>query len=234
MQNEIQLREVVLKRENTLLKNVYSIMAVGLLLTAFISYFTSRSSFMLNLIFSNPIIPIVLIVAQFGLVLSLSARIAKLERNTALTLFLVYSALNGLSLSSIFIVYAQTTIYKAFFSAAFMFVGVSLYASVTKRNIAAWSRYLMMGLFGLLGASLLNIFFHSSAMDFMISIFGVVLFLGLTIYDTKKILSMNNEYGSVMNEDELVKIAVLGALNLYLDFINIFMYLLRIFARADD
>ena len=233
MQNEILIVNQA-ERDNVLLKNVYSNMAVGLILTALVSYFTSKSAMVMNLLFTNPIMLIVLFVAQIGLVITLSAKIRTLEKNTALGLFLAYSVLNGLTLSSIFVVFTSAVIYKAFFSAAIMFVGASLYSINTKRNISAMGRYLSMGLFGLIGASFLNIFFYSSLMDFGISIFGVVLFMGLTIFDTKKIHEMSYEYGSVMTAEELSKIGVMGALTLYLDFINIFLYLLRIFARSND
>ena len=117
-----------------------------------------------------------------------------------------------------------------------MFLGASFYAFVTKRNVASWGSYLMMGLWGMLAALVINMFFPgSSTMTLIISVVGVVLFLGLTIYDTAKVKSINDTYGSEMNQDEFVKIGIIGALNLYLDFLNIFMYLLRIFgAQSRD
>ena len=113
-----------------------------------------------------------------------------------------------------------------------MFCLLTVYANVTKRNIASWSTYLMMGLFGIIIASTINLFFGFKSVDLLISILGIIIFMGLTIYDTKRVVDMNNEYGSQMTEDEFTKIGIIGALNLYLDFLNIFLYLLRLFASS--
>ena len=146
--------------------------------------------------------------------------------------FFAYSILTGVTLSSVFLVYTGASIAKAFVTTCLMFGGLTVYAGVTKRNIASWGTYLMMGLWGIIIAGAINMFFGFRSVDLLISVLGVVVFLGLTVYDTKRVLDMNREYGSEMTEDEYVKLGVIGALNLYLDFLNIFLYLLRLFSSS--
>lgn len=221
------------RRENALLKNVYLWMSLGLIITAIVSYAVSQNNALLRLIYSNSIMLLFLVFAQFGLVFYLTARLKEMKANTAIGLFLGYSVVTGITLSSVFMIYAGALISQAFLTAALMFVGASFYAFVTKRNVASWSHYLMMGLWGLIVATLINAFFPGSTrMTMIISLVGVVLFLGLTVYDTAKIKAMNDAYGSEMNQDEFVKIGIIEALSLYLDFLNLFLYLLRIFGLS--
>lgn len=222
----------VTQRENRLLRNVYGYMTAGLAVTALVSFLTCSSPSLLRFFLGNPVAALVVFIAQIGLVIFLSSRIEQMKRSSAIIAFFGYSALMGISLSSIFIVYTGTVIYQAFFTAALMFLGVSVWGSFTKCNLRAWSSYLVMGLWGLIIASLLNIFFGSSTMDFLISLVGVVLFLGLTAFDTRKVVEMNREYGSEMTADEFTKLGIISALNLYLDFLNIFMYLLRLYSHS--
>ncbi len=221
------------QRENSLIRNVYLFMSLGLLLTAAVAYLASNSMTVVRFFLLNPVGSIVLVVAQLAVVFFLSARIERLSTSAATLCFFGYSALTGISLSAIFIAYAQITIWKAFLTTALMFVGMTVYASVSKRNIASWSRYLMMGLWGLIIASLLNFLFRSTMLDMIISLVGIVVFTGLTIWDTKRVVEMNREYGAEMTREEHTKLGIMGALNLYLDFLNIFLYLLRIYAAAD-
>lgn len=224
------------KRENALLKNVYLWMSLGLVLTAVVAYGVSKNLTLLRFFSTNFFALMVLIIAQLSVVIFLSAKLQKMKASTAVALFLSYSVLTGITLSSVFIIYTGAVIAQAFLTTAIMFLGASFYAFVTKRNVASWGSYLMMGLWGMLVALVINMFFPgSSTMTLIISVVGVVLFLGLTIYDTAKVKSINDTYGSEMNQDEFVKIGIIGALNLYLDFLNIFMYLLRIFgAQSRD
>lgn len=220
------------ERENGLLKNVYGYMSLGLILTAVFSFLISQSSSAIRFIYSNPFVTIICAVAELALVFYLSARLERMNTRSAQICFISYSILTGITLSSIFLVYTGASIAKAFISTALMFVCLTVYANVTKRNIASWSTYLMMGLFGLIIASTINLFFGFKSVDLFISILGIVIFMGLTIYDTKRVVDMNNEYGFQMTEDEFTKIGIIGALNLYLDFLNIFLYLLRLFSSS--
>ena len=221
-------------RENVLLRNVYLWMLAGLVLTAVVSYVASTSEVVLRYITLNPVGTIVLMIAELAVVFVLSGRIESLRTGTAIGLFLGYSALTGLALSSIFIAYTGVTITRAFAAAAFAFAGAAVWGSITKKDIRGWGEYLFMALFGLVAVSVLNLFFRSSGFDFIISIVGVVLFTGLTAWDARKIADINASYGNQMTNEELTKVGILGALELYLDFLNIFLYLLRIFARSDD
>ena len=219
-------------RANGLLKHVYGYMFVGLLLTSVFSFLVSQSSRAVAFIYSNPFVTIILCVAELAIVFYLSARIERISMRSAQLCFFAYSILTGVTLSSVFLVYTGASIAKAFVTTCLMFGGLTVYAGVTKRNIASWGTYLMMGLWGIIIAGAINMFFGFRSVDLLISVLGVVVFLGLTVYDTKRVLDMNREYGSEMTEDEYVKLGVIGALNLYLDFLNIFLYLLRLFSSS--
>ena len=219
-------------RANGLLKHVYGYMFVGLLLTSVFSFLVSQSSRAVAFIYSNPFVTIILCVAELALVFYLSARIERISMRSAQLCFFAYSILTGVTLSSVFLVYTGASIAKAFVTTCLMFGGLTVYAGVTKRNIASWGTYLMIGLWGIIIAGAINMFFGFRSVDLLISVLGVIVFLGLTVYDTKRVLDMNREYGSEMTEDEYVKLGVIGALNLYLDFLNIFLYLLRLFSSS--
>ena len=219
-------------RANGLLKHVYGYMFVGLLLTSVFSFLASQSSRAVAFIYSNPFVTIILCVAELALVFYLSARIERISMRSAQLCFFAYSILTGVTLSSVFLVYTGASIAKAFVTTCLMFGGLTVYAGVTKRNIASWGTYLMMGLWGIIIAGAINMFFGFRSVDLLITVLGVIVFLGLTVYDTKRVLDMNREYGSEMTEDEYVKLGVIGALNLYLDFLNIFLYLLRLFSSS--
>lgn len=221
------------QRENTLIRNTYAYMALGLLTTAVVAFFSSTSPQIVNLFLLNPVGSIVLVVAELAVVFFLSSRIEHMKATTAILAFFAYSILTGISLSAIFIVYTGITLWKAFLSTALMFAGITVYATVTKRKVASWSSYLIMGLWGLIIASLVNMFLGSTMLDLIISVVGIVIFTGLAIWDTKRVVEMNREYGAEMTASEHTKLGIIGALNLYLDFLNIFLYLLRIYAAAD-
>lgn len=218
---------------NAIFRKVYQYMAFGLILTAFTAYFTASSMTMIQLLFSSRAPIIILCVAEIGLVIALGAGLNKMSASTARTLFFVYSLLNGLTCSSVLLVYTGESVYKAFISTAGMFGAMSLYGLYTKRDITTWGSFLIMGLWGLIIAMLINIFVGSSRTDFVISILGIIIFMGLTAYDTAKIKMTAASYDS-RDEEMTGKIAVIGALQLYLDFINIFLYLLRLFGTRKD
>lgn len=230
---ELILRDVKL-RENVLMKNVYLWMILGLAITAGIAFFVSTSEAALRFIFLNPIVTIAIFIAQLVLVMVLSGRVERLSTGAAVGTFLGYSALTGVTLSSIFLAYTGTSIAIAFMSALSVFIGGAIYGAVTKKDLRSWGGYLTMGLFGLIIASLLNMLFRSSGLDLIVSVIGVVLFTGLTAWDSQRVSDINREYGPSMTSEELTKLGILGALSLYLDFLNIFLYLVRIVGRSDN
>ena len=214
-------------------RKVYQYMAFGLILTALTAYFSASSITMISFLFSSRAPMIVLCVAEVGLVIAIGAGINKFSASTARTLFFIYSILNGLTCSAVLLVYTGESVYKAFISTAGMFGAMSLYGLYTKRDITTWGSFLIMGLWGLIIASLINLFIGSSRAELVLSILGIIIFMGLTAYDTAKIKMMAAAYDS-NNEEMTGKVAVIGALELYLDFINIFLYLLRLFGTRRD
>ncbi len=224
----------VATRERTILKNVYLWMTAGLGLTALVAFFVASNPSLLRALVGNTMGFLLIVIGQFALVFYLSARLDRMSQASAVGAFLAYSALNGIMLSTIFAVYAGVVIYKTFFTTALMFGGMSLYAMTTKRDLNKFGSYLVMGLWGLIIASLINMFFRSSGLDYPISFIGVGTFLGLTAWDTQKIIRMNEQYGSGIDEETFTKLSIIGALTLYLDFLNLFLFLLRIFGRSNN
>ncbi|ADY12918.1 Bax inhibitor-1/YccA family protein [Sphaerochaeta globosa] len=224
----------VTARERTILKNVYLWMTAGLGLTALVAFFVASNPSLLRALVGNTLGFLLIVVGQFALVFYLSARLDRMSQSSAIGAFLAYSALNGIMLSTLFAVYAGVVIYKTFFTTALMFGGMSLYAMTTKRDLNKIGSYLVMGLWGLIIASLINMFFRSSGLDYLISFIGVGIFLGLTAWDTQKIIRMNEQYGSAIDEETFTKLSIIGALSLYLDFLNLFLFLLRIFGRSNN
>ena len=213
---------------------VYAWMTAALLLTAGVAYLTVTTPAMWSLIYGNSASVWILMIAELGIVFYLSARINSLQPSTAAILFLVYSALNGLMLSSIFLVYAVGVIYQAFAATALTFGGMSLFGYTTKKDLSGLGGILMMCLIGLIIASLVNMFFHLQGLDVIITYVGVFIFVGLTAYDTQKIKNMST-YAEMSGDSAAAgRVAILGALSLYLDFINLFLYLLRLFASRRD
>ena len=219
---------------------VYNYMTIGLLLTGFIAYFFGKASIVTNemgqivgvtqvgaLLFGSPLKWIVML-APLGYVFYLSARINRMSVSAAQITFWLFASIMGLSLASVFIEFTQTSIARVFFITAGTFGAMSLYGYTTKRDLTKLGSFLMMGLIGIIIASLVNIFMKSSMMYFVISILGVLIFVGLTAYDTQKIKNMYvaSDTGELMG-----KKAVMGALTLYLDFINLFIMLLRLFGQ---
>ena len=215
---------------------VYNYMAAGVALTGVVAYFTFNAAVVTNAagqitgltsfgqtIFSGPLV-IVLFLGTLGLVFFMSFRISHLQPSTALGLFLVYAGLLGLMLSSVFLAYTQASITRTFFISAASFGALSLYGYTTQRDLSPIGSFLIMGLFGLILAMVVNIFLKSTGLDFAISAIGVLIFAGLTAWDTQRIKEMYS-----VNDDGTVagRKAVMGALTLYLDFINLFLFLLR-------
>lgn len=210
------------------MRQVYQWMTAGLAVTTVVAYAVASSPAVQAAIFGNTIVLILLIVAQFGLVIALSAAVHKMSGGTATGLFLLYSAVTGATLSSIFVVYPIASIANAFLVTTGTFLAMSVYGTVTKRDLTAMGSFLFMGLIGIVIASLVNIFLKSSMMDFIISCLGVLIFTGLTAYDTQK-LRQFGENAPLEDGTAVRRGAILGALTLYLDFINLFLMMLRLF-----
>lgn len=217
--------------ERSILKRVYLWMTAGLLLTGAVSVFTAGSESIQQAIWGSPFAPFALFIGQIVLVMVLSARIRTLQPGTAALLFLGYSALTGVTLSSIFWLYDLGTIGLAFLCTAGMFGGMSIWAVGTKKDLSSWGSFLIMGLWGIIIASIVNIFLRSDAFTYFLSYAGIALFLGLTAYDTFVIKRWYQEMADRGDEALATKLSILGALRLYLDFINIFLYVLRILGR---
>ena len=171
-----------------------------------------------------------LIIAELVLVFTLSARINKMSMSSAKIMFLAYSVINGITLSSIFLLYTSTSIAKVFLISALLFGSMSIYGMRTKNDLTGAGRYLMMAVMGLVIASIINILLKSSGLDWLISIIAVVVFTGLTAYDTQKLMRIS-QYND--GSENFQKVAIIGALQLYLDFINIFLHLLRLFGNRN-
>jgi FtsH-binding integral membrane protein len=220
-------------RVNEFIRSVYNWMAIGLGVTGFIAFYVANSPSMRNLIFGNQLLFFGLIIAELALVFTLSARIQKMQASTGTALFLLYSALNGATLSFIFLVYTSSSITSTFFICAATFVACSVYGWTTKRDLTSLGGFMMMGLIGIIIASLVNIFFRSSAMSMIISYIGVFVFVGLTAYDTQYIKNMAITQPADLEAGVIRKGAIIGALKLYLDFINLFLMLLRILGNRE-
>ncbi|PLX93935.1 MAG: hypothetical protein C0619_03620 [Desulfuromonas sp.] len=205
---------------------VYGWMTAGLALTALVSMFTLSSEAMLQLIFGNKLVFYGLIFGELGLVIALSAAINRISAATATLMFLGYSALNGVTFAAIFLVYTQSSIASTFFVASGTFAAMSLYGYVTKRDLTGWGIFLFMGLIGIIIASVVNIFLQSEMIYWITSYIGVFVFVGLTAYDTQKIKMIGQ--AGFADAEQQKKAAILGALRLYLDFINLFLMLLRV------
>jgi FtsH-binding integral membrane protein len=217
-------------RYRTILKNVYIWMTMGLAVTGLVAWYTANSPAMLQILFGNGILPmLLLIIGTFVVVAVLSSRIMTMSVGAAVGSFTLYAVLNGLMLSSVFLAYTKTTIAQAFFVSAGMFGAMSLWAAITKKDLSGWGHYLFMGLIGLIITGIVSIFVHAQAFQIMYSLIGVVLFTLLTAYDTQQIKKMSDAAGSTVAEDDFVRLSIMGALKLYLDFINIFLFLLRLF-----
>lgn len=216
---------------STLLKSVYMQMAAALSVTGLVAYFLSESPAFWETLATNPSIIWITIIAQFGLVIWLSARLQSMSMSTATLLFIAYSALMGVTMSSIFLVYTMESIASTFFITAGTFGAMSVIGLVTRVDLSRIGSILLMALIGLIIATIVNIFLGSETLYWVISYVGVLIFVGLTAFDTQKIKDMIVQYGSA---DEVgYKIALMGALTLYLDFINLFLYLLRILGNRD-
>ena len=217
----IHTADNVIVRQNALVRQVYAWMGAGLAITAIMALVTLSSPSILQAIVGNRLVFYGLIIGELALVFTLSGAINRMSAATATLLFVGYSALNGVTLSIVALVYTRSSIASTFVITAGMFGAMSIYGYMTKRDLTSWGSFLFMGLIGVVIASVVNIFVASSAVSWFISGIGVIVFTGLTAYDTWKIKAM------AAQGIEGRKPAILGALTLYLDFINLFLMLLR-------
>ena len=213
---------------------VYTWMTAALLITSGAAVFVANSPQMLSIIYGNQAVLWGMIIAELALVMGLSFAINRLSPTVAAAMFIIYSLINGVTLSSIFFAYQIGTIYMAFAAAALTFGGMSLVGYTTKRDLSSLGGIMLMGLIGLIVASVISLFWHNGILDTIITYIGVFMFVGLTAYDTQRIKAMSAEAEYSGDPSAGSKVAILGALALYLDFINLFLYLLRLLGRNRD
>jgi len=225
--NERAIPQATTEASTVFLAKVFNWMAIGLGLTGLAAFLTVNSQAALQFVFGNKMVFYGLIFGELGLVFYLSARIERISAQAATGLFVVYSILNGVTLSAILLLYTMTSVAATFFIAAGMFGAMAVYGFITKKDLSSWGSFLFMGLIGIIIAMVVNIFLASSMMSWVISGIGVIIFTGLTAYDVQQITRMGEQ--GIMNGGAAVirKGAIMGALKLYLDFINLFLMLLR-------
>ena len=211
------------ERVTVFLRSVYAWMCAGLGITAGVAFFVAQSPGLVRTIAGNPIAYWGLMILQLGIVFFLSARVDKIASGTASLLFLLYSALTGVTFAFILLVFTGESV-------AAMFGGLALYGTTTSRSLAGWGQFLFMGLIGVVLASVVGMFWHNDALQFVIGFIGVIVFTGLTAYDAQRLKQM----ALALPSGQLGSYAIIGALTLYLDFINLFLMLLRFFGNRRD
>ena len=217
------------QRVSTVMKGVYMRMTFGLLVTAIIALLANAQGFVYYMA-THPFVYWGLFIAEIAIVIYLSARLTKMSSAAAAGFFYLFAVINGLALSSIFVVYTGASIAKTFFITAGTFGGMTVFGYTTKQDLSKMGSILYMALWGLIICLIVNLFAHSSTLDWIISIAGVIIFVGLTAWDTQQIKSMAEQ----LPASSAGRLATIGALNLYLDFINLFLYLLRFFGSSRD
>lgn len=217
------------ERVTAFLRGVYGWMCGGLGVTAVVAYAVAGSPTIVNTLVTNQLLFFGLIAAELGLVFYLSARVDRLAPATAAALFLAYSALNGVTLSLILLAYTGQAVNNAFFVCAVMFGALALYGTTTTRSLAGLGQFAFMGLIGVIVASIVGIFWHNDALQFLIAFAGVIVFTGLTAWDAQRLKQM----AVALPEGAVGSYTIVGALSLYLDFINLFLMLLRLLGRRD-
>jgi len=218
-------------RQRSFLSQVYVWMTAGLLVSSAVASYTTSAPFVLNVLYGNPFTIWLIFIAQIGLVIGLSAAVDRLTPAAATALFIAYAALNGLTLSAIFLVYTYTSIAQAFLATAATFGVMSLYGSITKRDLSTAGNLLVIALIGFLIGSIVNLFWANSALYWVLTYLGIAIFIGLTAYDTKQIKRMSQQ---AQDDTSARRLVIIGALKLYLDFINLFVLLLRLFGSRDE
>ncbi|SJZ73849.1 Bax inhibitor-1/YccA family protein [Treponema porcinum] len=219
------------KVKNTFLSRVYGWMTLALVISGVTAFLAATNETIIRLTIGNGFGFLILAVAELALVWWLTASIHKISSGAAFFAFILYSVLNGVTLSSIFLVYKIESIFMVFFISAGMFAAMAVYGTVTKSSLSSFGKYFAMALVGIIIASLVNFLLRSPMLDWFLSIITVVIFTGLTAYDAQKMLAVSR---NVSDDEMFRKASVIGALDLYLDFINIFLAMLRLFGRRRD
>ena len=217
-------------RVSQVMKRVYLKMFLGLLVTALVSFFCAGSPAVLSFYAQHSWLIWGLFIAELVLVFAISGGISRMQSSTATALFFLFAVVNGLALFPIFLVYTHVSIAKTFFITAGTFGAMSIYGYFTTKDLTRWGSFLMMALIGLIICTVINIFWANTTFDWIISGLGVLIFVGLTAWDTQKI----KQWAAAAPFEATGKLATLGALSLYLDFINLFLYLLRFFGNSRD
>ena len=225
VENEITLSNYIA----SVMRRVYGKMFLGLLATAITSFIILSSESIMMTLMTNRFIFWGLMIAELGLVFGISGAINKLSSGTATALFYLYSVLNGVTLTPIFLIYTTSSVFQTFLITSVTFGAMTAFGYFTKQDLSKFGSYLFMALIGLIVCSIINLFMHSSTFEWIISLAGIAIFIVLTAWDTQKIKVM----ASMTDPSQVGKVATLGALSLYLDFINLFLYLLRIFGGRD-
>jgi FtsH-binding integral membrane protein len=210
--------------------SVYNYMASGVLLTGIVALLFANSGYAAQVFGGGGLLPWVIILSPLAIVFAMSFGQNRMQTSTLQILFWTFATLMGLSMSTVFLIYTGVSIAQTFFAVAAAFMGLSLWGYTTKKDLTGWGTFLIMGVVGLLVAMVINLFLQSSTMHLVISAIGVLLFAGLTAYDTQKIKSM---YAYVAGTDMQGKVVIMGALNLYLDFINMFQFLLSFMGNRE-
>lgn len=231
--NQVTIAQAQSKASTVFLAKVFNWMAIGLALTGVTAFLVANSQAAMEIFIYNSIMRWGIIIAELGLVFYLSARIEKISSQAATGLFLLYSGLNGVTLSVILHVYTATSVTATFFITAGMFGAMAIYGLVTKKDLSGMGSFMFMGLIGMIIASVVNIFLQSSMMSWVVSGIGVIVFTGLTAYDVQKITQMGASGIMSQGDSAIRKVAILGALALYLDFINLFLSLLQFLGNRD-
>jgi FtsH-binding integral membrane protein len=230
---DFSLNQILAVRENRILRNVYLWMTGGLGLTAVIALGVAGNPALVQGLMRNPMLFYGLVIGELLLVMFLAARITRLSPTAATGSFVLYAGLNGVTLSVLFLLYTQQSIALAFVVAAGTFAGTSAWGFVTKRDLTSVGHYAGMAVWGILLALVINMFLRSPAFDYLVSLIGVGVFVALTAYDTQAIKRWSEEAGDRMSEDDFVRFSILGALKLYIDFINIFLFLVRLLGQRE-
>ncbi len=229
METQYFSQEQIIEEQRTFIRKVYGWMTLALAVTGFVAMSVASSPALIEAVISNRFVFFALIIGELILVGSLVAAVSRMSSLTATLIFFGYAILNGVTFSLIFLAFTAESISSTFFITAGTFGVMSFYGYVTKRDLTGVGQFMMMGLIGLIIASVVNIFFHNETVYWLTTYIGVIIFVGLTAYDTQKIKNMNIVGNEGTEEDK--KEAIMGALALYLDFVNLFLMLLRIFGR---
>ena len=224
--------EYPIEAAGTLMRRVFSWMTLGLAITGLTAFGVSLIPAVANVVAHNWGIVLVLIFAQFGLVAYLSFGLRSMSAETAILSYTLYALLTGVTFSTLFLAFKLPSLAITFFVCAGMFAALALYGALTKSDLSGMGTYLFMGLIGLIIAGLVNSFVHSSGADFVISIIGVIIFTLLTAYDVQRIKHLGMTM--IADEQDMTKVSIVCALQLYLDFVNLFLYLLRFFGQKKD